>query len=131
MCNYLVQESKPCRHRDMYGRCIWGGCGVKRAPCSLRVVVQCIVVNTLHFWAWWIKSSFCESCISEWMKQKYFPLLDIIGKKQYTPSKWMFSRYVVNAFLYCIIECRTDLFKIYSKAGNNSISKGGSMHDYK
>ena len=67
------------------------------------------------------------------MKQKCFLLLvDIVERKQYTPSKWMFSRvcdecipllYNKNAGQTCL--------KYTPKAGKHSISKGGSMHDYK
>ena len=51
MCKYLVQgENKPCRHRDMYGRCTFENCVLDSEESPLRSKkcgFNVLFVNTL------------------------------------------------------------------------------------
>lgn len=138
MCKYLVQgEDKPCRHRDIYGRCTFENCVLDSEESPLRSKkwwFQCIICkHPTSIEPDGLRVPFCESCISRMNEAEVLPFTcRYCGKKQYTPSKWMFSRvcdecipllYNKNAGQTCL--------KYTPKAGKHSISKGGSMHDYK
>ena len=126
-CPY-IQTKTTCRYRDMYGRCTLENCILDQqetAPTTKKWWFKCIICGhptALEPEA--VRVPICESCISRMNDAEVLPFTcRYCGKKQYTPSQWMFSKVCDE----CIPKLYSPNCDNYSQTGSFSISSGGNI----
>lgn len=123
-CKYL--GIKNCKYKDMYDRCAFENCILdeeEQPPTTKKFWFKCIICQTPTCKeVESIDSFICDSCRSRMQDAEKLPFTcRYCGKKQYTPSQWMFSKVCDE----CIPKLYSPNCKNYSNIGSHSFSSGG------